>query len=603
MAGQPRRVFPIGLKQILLGVGAGIFLCCAVIVVHFLGASQQARRIAQAEWKSLTRYEVALRTVQAISDEQDVSGSTMTGAPAGTASLRQRRAATDESLTELRRTFQPELARGGPYFAQFALLKASLRSARHAVDKAMLSSEPQKSRATAAAIHALFHSIDTALTLRNGLGNTIPDDAQHLSAAILLLNEADALREMTKRLGFHTAMMLTGSDREDERAKMDAVQVKLDLFWQDLQFHAPAHLKAPQVRAAVERTNRAYFLGSLPYLAKVRRLYENGEATPVGEFARRYSVGLDASRTLRDEIIRATIESANGRAVAAGRTLLTGVMSVGMICLLLLGLTLAAHRLLFKPLLSARDQILALANDNLQPGQASASASREMEEIFDSIGVLRWQLLERKQMALEQTRLTETLRFLSERDPLTHLLNRRTMEDLALVRMRDADTNHAPLAVLIVDLDHFKRVNDTYGHAVGDMVLKATAEEMRRTLRSTDILARIGGEEFLVILNASDDAQATEIAERLRCNIAGIDIGHEPPVIVTASIGLCLRRPSDPARWDEVVATADRRLYRAKAAGRNRICANDDDNSAALPIDRRPHQSRLQQAQQSRSHR
>lgn len=584
MTDRPRRNVSIGLKQLLLGAGGGILLCCTVIAVHFLGQARDVLREAEAEARELARYEAALIAVSAIAAERGPANNAMTGDGfAVLQALHKQRMETDSRLAALVTAFRSDLTKGGSHFANFALLQAHLRSARSAVDRvAALPKDRRDPRLVASAVHKLFHTADAAFALRDKLGAGIINGTQNLSAEILLLNEAGAFREMTGRLGSHVVLLMAGSRTEsDDRAAMITIRAKLDLLWHDLRLYAPAHLKTPAVRAAVDATNRAYFAGSLPYLEEVMRRYNGGEIISAKTFTDRYVPGLKAVEDLRAKIIRATIESADNRAREARWTLFGGIASFGAICLLLFGFAFLARRLLFAPLLSARNEILALAADDLEAGPAGPRTSRELEAIFDGIAILRRQLLEKKAMEQEQQRLTETLRFLSERDPLTQLLNRRTVEELAVARMRDSDSNRWPLGVLIVDLDHFKRINDNHGHAAGDLVLKATADQMRRALRSTDVVARFGGEEFLIILDLSDGAQAADIAERMRRSIAAMHVRHDPPIAVTASIGLCIRLPGSSLGWSELVATADRRLYSAKAQGRNRVCAKDGEDPAA----------------------
>ena len=124
--------------------------------------------------------------------------------------------------------------------------------------------------------------------------------------------------------------------------------------------------------------------------------------------------------------------------------------------------------------------------------------------------------------------------------------------------------------MLLLDVDHFKRVNDTFGHAGGDVVLREVAQRLRSNLRSSDIVARYGGEEFLVIMASRSPADVANVAERLR-----LAVGEEPvwlpsgPVRVTISIGGA--SGGDSILLDDLLASADEALYRAKAAGRNRL--------------------------------
>ena len=157
---------------------------------------------------------------------------------------------------------------------------------------------------------------------------------------------------------------------------------------------------------------------------------------------------------------------------------------------------------------------------------------------------------------------------LSQTDHLTGVPNRRFMDDALRRELARCQRSGAPLAVLFVDLDHFKRVNDQLGHDVGDSVLAAVANELQVALRPYDVLARWGGEEFLVLLPESDAGQARRIAERLRERLAELVIPG-CPWSVTGSIGIAARRPDDSP--SSLVHRADEALYRAKAAGRNRV--------------------------------
>ena len=163
---------------------------------------------------------------------------------------------------------------------------------------------------------------------------------------------------------------------------------------------------------------------------------------------------------------------------------------------------------------------------------------------------------------------------LSSRDALTGLANRRQFE-LALAREIDRVARAGePALVMMVDIDHFKQVNDTHGHRAGDAVLEAVAETLQHCIRPMDTLARVGGEEFAMILPNCPPAFGQAVAERVRQQVQAraVTIGTGQQVSVTVSIGGAYApqwvRSSAPL-WIE---RADRQLYRAKAAGRNRAC-------------------------------
>jgi len=157
-------------------------------------------------------------------------------------------------------------------------------------------------------------------------------------------------------------------------------------------------------------------------------------------------------------------------------------------------------------------------------------------------------------------------------DELTGLTNRRE----AMNRLNDewarSDRHQEPLACVLADIDHFKVFNDTHGHAVGDLVLKSTADTLAATTRAGESVCRVGGEEFLVVCPKSDSRMAATAAERLRAAVASMDVTHdERQLKVAISLGVAERTP-DMTGPDDLLIAADQALYLAKEQGRNRVC-------------------------------
>jgi diguanylate cyclase (GGDEF)-like protein len=164
-------------------------------------------------------------------------------------------------------------------------------------------------------------------------------------------------------------------------------------------------------------------------------------------------------------------------------------------------------------------------------------------------------------------------------DSKTGLLNVSTWEREAEVELSRSIRTRNAVSVAIVDIDHFKRVNDSHGHLVGDRVLKAVATELKGQLRDYDRAGRFGGEEFVLLLAQSDEGDALGIAERLRLHVGNlavpIDDRPEAPVVrVTISIGVSAMERSEPHELTDLLAAADSALYHAKQTGRNRVCAS-----------------------------
>ncbi len=167
-------------------------------------------------------------------------------------------------------------------------------------------------------------------------------------------------------------------------------------------------------------------------------------------------------------------------------------------------------------------------------------------------------------MVMLTLRLVVSLREASQLDPLTGLFNRRAVDQALDLAWQRFGRSGQPLAVMVVDIDHFKRINDTKGHAAGDAVLVGLAGLLQRQLRAVDTVGRIGGEEFLLVLPGTTETQAVTLAERLRTQVLDSTLG------TTISIGVAEAR-TDDVDIGRVVERADAALYRAKASGRNRV--------------------------------
>ncbi len=175
-----------------------------------------------------------------------------------------------------------------------------------------------------------------------------------------------------------------------------------------------------------------------------------------------------------------------------------------------------------------------------------------------------------RQDALEfqfTTQMNESL----SRDALTGVLNRRALDERLSSEWSYAARHGTSLSVLMLDVDHFKTVNDTWGHAVGDAVLKAVAECLQGGVRNEDVCGRYGGEEFVVIARAIGHDGAMLLAERLRRRVEGLVIDHNhESITVTISIGVATAAGGYSASSEVLIALADKRLYDAKNGGRNR---------------------------------
>jgi diguanylate cyclase (GGDEF)-like protein len=164
---------------------------------------------------------------------------------------------------------------------------------------------------------------------------------------------------------------------------------------------------------------------------------------------------------------------------------------------------------------------------------------------------------------------TRRMRSMAMTDELTRLPNRRHILAATEIAFDAAKREARSAAVIVLDIDHFKRINDAFGHAAGDTVLQSVAHTCRVALRPADLIGRIGGEEFLVVLPSATEQQAREVAERLRLAVERIDLTSIAPALhVTISLGV---RIATDYNSSAAIAAADSMLYRAKESGRNRV--------------------------------
>ena len=195
----------------------------------------------------------------------------------------------------------------------------------------------------------------------------------------------------------------------------------------------------------------------------------------------------------------------------------------------------------------------------------------EHAENWDHV-VLAEAAAEQLALAVANLRLRETLRTQSLRDPLTGLPNRRELEEALPREAARADRTREPLTMLVLDIDHFKRFNDTYGHEAGDTVLQCFGRLLSETVRGEDLVVRLGGEEFVVLLPNTSVEDGTQHAERIRLKVSQLSVKHHGQSLgsISASIGLAtLQVHTHDA--DQLLGLADAALYKAKNDGRNRV--------------------------------
>jgi diguanylate cyclase (GGDEF)-like protein len=212
--------------------------------------------------------------------------------------------------------------------------------------------------------------------------------------------------------------------------------------------------------------------------------------------------------------------------------------------------------------------LLHLMDDRLHPAKAQVGASR-LTQAKQSLAVA---VSEQTALALANLELRDKLRLQALRDPLTGLLNRRFVEEWIEREVTRTDHSGRSFGVIMADIDHFKQINDVYGHDAGDQLLRAIADAIRSSMRAGDLPCRYGGEEFLVLLSDIEMPALATRAEELRSRVAAVRVEHrgEPVPGATLSAGIALY-PDHGISASLVIDAADAALYAAKRAGRDRV--------------------------------
>ncbi|WP_258187510.1 GGDEF domain-containing protein [Trinickia symbiotica] len=565
-----------------------ILALCSWLLAH----AWSAFVVADRSEKSFVSLRAAFVVMEKVSAERGPMNAVLgedvpTPAPQAVA-LSRARLASDESIAELTATLEPiECRQCATALTMVTKWKAQLAQARANVDR--LARQPRSLRqndAVQAAVRQMFAVVDGIAPLLLSESTTVArGDAGTLNCLMMARLTAE-LREQAGRLGSHLtgalAMRrpLTLDEKltiEHTRGRIDQLQTMLDLRMADHPDLATQAFNTMHIR---------YFGEDLTYFRTIEALASRpgGADTTTAVFAAHYVPDMSSIVAFRDAILDAAQEELQrNRALALCAFAATGIGEFALLAVL--GwIVRKLRREVVSPFAQATTAIRAIACGDLTKEVVVPSVHGEVREMFDAIEVLKATSVERSRLEAERVRLMQELALMAETDPLTRLLNRRAFEKQAQALCGEPRTDATWIALIMFDIDHFKRINDTHGHAVGDEALRLVARASRRHFARSEIVARIGGEEFAVITRVGTCSDARDAAERLREDIAGIALPTDSGTSfrMTASFGIAFAQPKDGADVAHLLKQADRMLYEAKLAGRNRVVAQGTRAADAL---------------------
>ncbi|MFG6460521.1 diguanylate cyclase [Roseateles sp. DXS20W] len=554
------------------------------------------RQVAAAELglAAMQRAYLAMKVAEKASAERGptipVLNDTEPAAPAKRARLQEFRRATDAAFDEaLTALADSSDAASLSTLGQLQKAQRELARARVEVDRVAALPHAQRSapgqRLTRAPIDLMFAVIDTVLagvTTQSAAAETVYPE---LSMPLVGARYAAELREYAGRLGSQfTTPLATGQPpgREEQR-EIPLLTGRIEQLRKLIALQARAgHTPAPLL-AAIADMEAQYFAVSLPFIEQIA---ERGIAgRPYGldsaEFVARYVPPMKSIVALRDALFAAARDSATQRvAEARQRMAINAALGLAVLCIELTVFLLIRHRVLLPLLRSTQAMNAVMRGEVVQPAANPATLLRtdEIGDMARAVSALQEATQHGRALEAEREQLIAQLRQASDTDFLTGLLNRRAFTEQAARLIAQARRHGWPVALIVFDMDHFKRINDEHGHPAGDAVLLATAEIARGQVRQGELLARHGGEEFILLAVGCRPDEARQLAERLRQALAAhpVPLPDGAPLRVTASFGLAWVEARQPVELDELYRNADRALYHAKSTGRNRICSHDE---------------------------
>ncbi|WP_266181937.1 GGDEF domain-containing protein [Dyella humicola] len=498
------------------------------------------------------------------------------------ATLEATRRAVDARLDELGVTLRnPGCGTCASLITQYDQMRTNLADARRELDAVGREDPDDRSEANILrAFDPMVGTIPTLSSIADTTATGVIRENADVQSYLLTARLAGLLREHAGLLGskFLPSLIHRRALTEDETFGIAQTLGRIDQLRMLIgpSIHGlPAHLQADFFDVS-----QRYFGEGRSYIDDLRSsaMQPSGAGITAMQFVDRYIPLMtsidsfrDASLALADKTIRASLRRHIALLVGAGllASALTGVLLIMM---------WRFREKIVRPFVEARRLILAIASGNLAVAIPAADYSGEVKDLFGALDILKQNSAERVRLEGERKRLIGELRTMAETDALTGLSNRRAFTTKATTLLQDKRRTTPYVALVMFDIDHFKRINDTYGHETGDRALVMLSALCRDTLRADDIIARIGGEEFAILLCVDHMAQARELTERMRSRL------HQEPITavsgavfqMTVSFGIAIELRANEPDLDAFLRRADTLLYRAKENGRDRIEADDE---------------------------
>lgn len=452
------------------------------------------------------------------------------------------------------------------------------------------------SKITRQPINMMFEVIDTALEGVTGLSAEAERIYPELSLAMVGARYAAELREYAGRLGsqFTTPLATLKPLGADEQRDIPQLVGRIQQLRKLIEVHSRATSLDSRIEMALAEVNRRYFGIGLPFIAELTDAGLSGKpyGTESTQFVARYVPEMTSIVQLRDTMFKVANEGATAK-VALVKNHMKVNATIGITILAIeLAVFLVIQRRVLKPLLDNTKSMMEIMDGRLETPLANTTRADEIGDMYKAVKALKEAHQSKLLLESERELLIAELKIASERDFLTRLLNRRAFQDRSAHLLAQAKRHEWRVALIMFDIDHFKKVNDQFGHSTGDAALVAIAAIAQAECREADLVARYGGEEFVLIAFDCTDDEAGALAERIRQRIAKhlFEDSLGNAFQITSSFGLASAQAKDLEDIESLFVEADRALYTAKADGRNRISVqlithtpSDTEHRSRLP--------------------
>ncbi len=571
----------MSLNRLFWLVSLALMLLFSVLAARILLIEWDAYRRGARSVDAVRVVQLTMLAMEKISVERGPSNALMGGDPQDLPALRKQldaaRRDSDEALFHVLDALRQEVdLRYAPAIRKIEAVRKALGPARDRIDQQVgLVKGRRSSREITEAVDGMVDLIPMLVSSVADLSSIAIRSDPEVLDGLTGMRVAASLREYAGQVGskFTAPVILQRPLTKSEVIEIGKLYGRIEQLRTLLDIQMRAYKDNPAFRAALSDLDTQYFGQGFPFLDGLLQtgLLSGSYEVNTAELAARYVPPMASILRLRDVILVDLIREAEIRHRQAFN-LLVGAITMTLFAFVFFFMLLyLVRQRVVRPVLKATQLVVGLAEGNHDAPIPQARHKDEIGDMLRALHVLKERSLERISLAGERETLIGQLQLSSNTDFLTGVLNRRAFFAQSEQQLAIAQRYGRNLALVLLDIDHFKRLNDTYGHLAGDNVLRNAVQKIAQLLRKVDVFARYGGEEFIILLPEADLEQGVAVAEKLRAMLAAqaFALGDGRKLGITASFGVSALGAEEDL--DQLIRQADEALYAAKHKGRNRV--------------------------------